>query len=76
MIRCMRPLRVLLAASLITLVSIGTCLRAETGEIRGCACVDRVGNIDCDYADHVDMADLVALIDHLFISLAPLPPCP
>lgn len=30
------------------------------------------GNVDCDTADVADISDLTALIDHLFISLAPL----
>jgi hypothetical protein len=35
-------------------------------------CTERTGNIDCDPANQVDIADLAALIDHLFISLDPL----
>jgi PKD repeat protein len=37
----------------------------------GC-CVARVGNVDCDPTDIVTMGDLTVLIDHLFISLAPV----
>ncbi len=37
----------------------------------GC-CVGITGNVDCDGAQSIDMGDLTILIDHLFISLAPL----
>ncbi|MBI5266979.1 MAG: hypothetical protein HY851_07070 [candidate division Zixibacteria bacterium] len=37
-----------------------------------CPCL-RVGNVDCDPGNIVDVADLSALIDNLFISIAP--PC-
>ncbi len=37
----------------------------------GC-CVGLVGNVDCGESEIVDMGDLTVLIDHLFISLAPL----
>ncbi|MBI5266242.1 MAG: hypothetical protein HY851_03315 [candidate division Zixibacteria bacterium] len=39
----------------------------------GCCCRGTRGNVDCDYTDNVDIADLSLLIDYLFISLAPLP---
>ncbi|MBI5265912.1 MAG: hypothetical protein HY851_01650 [candidate division Zixibacteria bacterium] len=35
-------------------------------------CAGVVGNVDCDPSDQVDISDLSALIDHLFISLKPL----
>ncbi len=35
-------------------------------------CVDQVGNVDCDPQDKVDIGDLQALIDHLFLTLSPL----
>ena len=35
-------------------------------------CYGITGNINCDPGDIVDIADLTALIDHLFISFAPL----
>ncbi|RME28860.1 MAG: hypothetical protein D6800_03440, partial [Candidatus Zixiibacteriota bacterium] len=35
-------------------------------------CVDRTGNVNGDPGDVVDVADLTALIDHLFISFAPI----
>ncbi|MDZ4724367.1 MAG: VCBS repeat-containing protein, partial [candidate division Zixibacteria bacterium] len=38
---------------------------------RAC-CVGLTGNVDCDLADISDISDLTALIDNLFISLAPL----
>jgi hypothetical protein len=39
--------------------------------VPGC-CSGFTGNVDCDPDDLVDIADLAALIDHLFISLQPL----
>ncbi|UCC43852.1 MAG: hypothetical protein JSU65_12130 [Candidatus Zixiibacteriota bacterium] len=38
----------------------------------GCCCVGRVGNVDCDYKDLVDISDLTLLIDYLYMSHAPL----
>lgn len=38
-------------------------------------CVGRAGNVDMDPNDIIDIADMTVLIDHLFISLAPLE-CP
>ncbi|MDZ4723108.1 MAG: SBBP repeat-containing protein [candidate division Zixibacteria bacterium] len=35
-------------------------------------CVGTTGNVDCDLANVADISDLTALIDNLFISLAPL----
>ena len=35
-------------------------------------CIDLTGNIDCDPANQIDIADLTALIDNLYISLDPL----
>jgi hypothetical protein len=37
----------------------------------GC-CVGVTGNINCDSLDQVDIADIQTLVDHLFLSLAPL----
>ncbi|MBU0982788.1 MAG: thrombospondin type 3 repeat-containing protein [candidate division Zixibacteria bacterium] len=37
----------------------------------GC-CLGSTGNVDCDELDGVDVGDLTRLIDHLFISFAPL----
>lgn len=37
----------------------------------GC-CVGLTGNVDCDPGDGVDISDLAALIDNLFISMTPL----
>jgi len=37
----------------------------------GC-CVGMTGNVDCDILDQVDIADIQTLIDHLFLTLAPL----
>jgi hypothetical protein len=54
-------------------VPTATPAQPDTDQNRGCACVNRVGNVDCDYTDAVTMGDLTVLIDHLFISLHPLP---
>ncbi len=35
-------------------------------------CIASAGNVNCDPGDGVDIADLTALIDNLFISFAPL----
>lgn len=35
-------------------------------------CVGTTGNIDCDPAEGVDISDLSALVDHLYVSFAPL----
>ncbi|HUV31006.1 MAG TPA: hypothetical protein VMY05_07970 [Acidobacteriota bacterium] len=45
----------------------------DPGALPGCYCVGMVGNVDCDYADIVDVGDLTFLIDYLFISHARLP---
>ncbi|MBI5266827.1 MAG: thrombospondin type 3 repeat-containing protein [candidate division Zixibacteria bacterium] len=37
-----------------------------------CCCVGATGNVDCDTGDGVDISDLSALIDNLFISFTPL----
>jgi hypothetical protein len=42
-------------------------------DIAGCCCRGTRGNVDCDFNDIVDIVDLSILIDHLFISLSPLP---
>ncbi|MCP4686132.1 MAG: hypothetical protein GY867_11905, partial [bacterium] len=39
----------------------------------GCYCIGKVGNVNCDYADIVDIADLQFLVDHMFLSLVRLP---
>jgi PKD repeat protein len=46
----------------------GPVLRTLVG---GC-CMNLTGNVDCDPADGTDISDLTALIDNLYISLAPL----
>ena len=38
-------------------------------------CIGRTGNVDCDLAETVDIADLTVLIDHLFINF-PVLGCP
>jgi hypothetical protein len=43
----------------------------KIGAPQGC-CIGTTGNIDCDPGDGVDISDLSALIDNLYISLAPL----
>lgn len=42
-------------------------------EAMGCYCVGTVGNVDCDYEDRVDIADLQFLVDHMFLSFIRLP---
>ncbi len=37
-----------------------------------CCCFGQVGNVDCDSGQGVDISDLTAIIDHLYISLQPL----
>jgi len=44
----------------------------DIGDVCEGCCVGLTGNIDCDSLDQVDIADIQALIDHLFLSLAPL----
>ncbi len=39
--------------------------------IVGC-CVGDMGNVDCDSSDVVDITDMQVLVDHLFLTLAPL----
>jgi len=46
---------------------------AEVTSPEGCYCVGRVGNVNCDYRDEVTLADLMLLIDHLFINYTRLP---
>lgn len=41
----------------------------------GCCCVGKLGNVNYDVGDLVDIADIQALIDNLFLSLTPLA-CP
>lgn len=43
-----------------------------SGQVNMGCCKNRVGNVDNDPADGVDIADLTALVDHLFISFTPL----
>lgn len=42
-------------------------------DIAGCCCRGVRGNVDCDFNDIVDITDLTILIDHLFLSMSPLP---
>ena len=51
-------------------------LRPGCGDLFGC-CVEKVGNVDGDPGEVVDIGDLTALIDYLFITKpAPELPCP
>jgi uncharacterized protein YkwD len=43
-----------------------------TAQTLPCCCVNRTGNVDCDPTDAVDISDLSALIDNLYISFTPL----
>ncbi len=42
-------------------------------DIAGCCCRGDRGNVDCDFNDMVDIVDLTLLIDHLYLTLEPLP---
>jgi len=44
----------------------------KTNVYAGSCCIGTAGNVDCDPLNNVDIADLSALIDNLFISLGPL----
>ncbi len=48
--------------------TLGTFALAQAGS----CCVSPVGNIDCDPANSIDISDLTALIDNLFVSFTPL----
>jgi M6 family metalloprotease-like protein len=37
-----------------------------------CCCIGATGNVDCDLSNGVDISDLSALIDNLYITLSPL----
>jgi M6 family metalloprotease-like protein len=37
-----------------------------------CCCIGATGNVDCDLANGVDISDLSALIDHLYVTFTPL----
>ncbi len=37
-----------------------------------CCCIGTTGNVDCDLANGIDIADLSALIDYLYITFSPL----
>lgn len=39
----------------------------------GCCCRGMRGNVDCDFNDGVDIVDLTMLIDHMLITMGPLP---
>ncbi len=43
-----------------------------SGSVRLTCCFGNTGNVDCSESELADMGDLTVLIDHLFISLAPL----
>ncbi|MCP4685583.1 MAG: hypothetical protein GY867_09050 [bacterium] len=44
----------------------------DVGDVCEGCCVGFTGNVDCDVLDIVDISDIQTLIDHLFLSLAPL----
>ena len=43
--------------------------------VAGGCCVGRAGNVNGDASDAVDISDLTMLVNHLFVTFAPLP-CP
>jgi hypothetical protein len=45
------------------------------GDVCDGCCVGITGNVDGDLSDIIDIGDLTALIDYLFITLAPPAPC-
>lgn len=68
-----RKIRCLLVLTLV----LGSALPARGDRVGnqtpGCFCLGAVGNVDCDYADLVTVADVALLIDHLYISGVRLP---
>jgi hypothetical protein len=48
-----------------------TYFKLNTPTVCSC-CTNKTGNVDCDPSDGVDISDLSALIDNLYISFAPL----
>lgn len=69
----LRKVRCLLVLSLVLGSALPT--RGDPGDNQapGCFCLGTVGNVDCDYADQVTVADVALLIDHLYISGVRLP---
>lgn len=72
---CLDGLQIVLLTVFVGLLALGA--RAETAADEaaplGCYCIGTVGNVNCDYADEVTIADVAMLIDHLFISNLRLP---
>ena len=52
--------------------STGNFLISRIEPTPGCQCIDVVGNVDCSADNRVDISDLTALIDNLYISFIPL----
>lgn len=46
--------------------------RIKPSVLVGSCCVGLAGNVDCDPGDAVDIGDLTALVDNLFITFTPL----
>jgi L-fucose mutarotase/ribose pyranase (RbsD/FucU family) len=63
---------ILLSCAVISSVCVAADINCAADAV-GCCCRGTRGNVDCDYQDIVDIADLTLLIDHMFISLQPLP---
>jgi len=64
---------VLTATAVLAITAAGGESIAADQEAAGCSCVGQVGNVNCDYLDQVNIADLIFLIDHLFLRHTRLP---
>lgn len=72
---CLDVLKVALLTVFVGLLALGARAGTAINETapEGCYCIGTVGNVNCDYADEVTLADVAMLIDHLFISNLRLP---
>lgn len=71
-----RILLIALSIGLLSIISTNAKPRADincAADIAGCCCRGNRGNVDCDFNDLVDIVDLTLLIDHLYLTLEPLP---
>jgi hypothetical protein len=68
-----RKIRCLFFLTLVLELALPVLSNPPDRQVPGCFCLGTVGNVDCDYADQVTVADLALLIDHLYISGARLP---
>ena len=71
-----RNLLIVLGLGLLPIISTHAKPQADihcAADIAGCCCRGDRGNVDCDFNDVVDIVDLTLLIDHMYITLEPLP---